>query len=563
MRMAILNRERIVSVHGAESPMLPIRPFLAAGLLALAAPAFAPRAFAQSAPDALPAPPSVPARIGFADELAGRRLLFSAYDAYRNAPALRYSVRWATRLDRGTRTRSTSGVETIAAEPKSRRLALTMETTTAGSKEIRRVIAGGDALLATRYRARPGGAAPAREFVRLPLGPDDTLPRALRQVQAMPGTRAAEMALLGQGVRGTVWRGASDVVLETEPARQQRYADTGANFTVTTINRYLLDPKTHLLRRFEQWVSHEAGNRAARDPRNAYPRLSYRREDYDARQTAAAPLPAALFRQAPPPGYKETALPDAAPLAARRGPQEADAQSRRLLQRWTRAQERLLTYSAQIEVSERQEQNPDPAAAPLPERARNEDRLLYTVWLHRPGRVRLTEETPSAAQRRARSLLAVSDGKVLSVLDQRRPQPRTRALNAPDALAAALNQSGFGNGAALLDWLLDGPDLEADRAAYRGRQTLENGETVDVVELTRTQVARPQARRTTEVTRTTTVFLGADGLPRRIEERQARDVVGLLARDQPGDQVTTIRYGATRVDEQPPLGTFELPRAEQ
>lgn len=544
--------------------MIPIRTFLAAGLLALAAPAFAPRAFAQSAGDAIPAPPSVPARIRFADELAGRRQLFSAYDAYRNAPALRYSVRWTTRLDRGARVRTSSGVETIATEPKSRRLALTMETTTAGGKEIRRVIAGGDALLATRYRARPGGAAPTREFVRLPLGPDDTLPRALRQVQAMPGTRAVEMALLGQGVRGTVWRGASaDMVLETEPARQQRYADTGANFTVTTINRYLLDPKTHVIRRFEQWVSHQAQNRAARDPKNAYPRLAYRREDYDARQTAAAPLPAALFRPAPPPGYKETALPDAPPVAPRRGLQEADAESRRLLARWTRAQERLLTYSAQIEVSERQEQNPDPAAQPLPEQARNQNRLLYTVWLHRPGRVRLTEETPSAAQRRARSLLAISNGQTLTVLDRRRPRPRTRPLGEPAALAAELNQIGFGNGAALLDWLLDAPDLGADRAAYRGRQTLENGETVDVVELTRTQVARPQARRTTEVTRTTTVFLGADGLPRRIEERQARDVVGLLARDQPGDQVTTIRYSATRVDEQPPLGTFELPRAEQ
>ena len=144
-----------------------------------------------------------------------------------------------------------------------------------------------------------------------------------------------------------------------------------------------------------------------------------------------------------------------------------------------------------------------------------------------------------------------------------RPQPRTRALGDPGALAAELNRAGFGAGADVVGWLLGAPDLNADRAVYRGRQTLDTGETVDVVELERTQVARPQARRTTEVTRTTTVFLGADGLPRRIEERQAREVVGTLARDQPGDRVTTIRYRATRVDEQPPLGTFDLPRAER
>ena len=45
---------------------------------------------AQTKPAAFPAPPAVPTRIPFSDEVAGRRLLYAARDAYRAAPSLRF-----------------------------------------------------------------------------------------------------------------------------------------------------------------------------------------------------------------------------------------------------------------------------------------------------------------------------------------------------------------------------------------------------------------------------------------------------------------------------------------
>ncbi len=523
---------------------------------------------AQAQKSVSPAP-AAPKSVLFSEALAGRRLLYAARDAYRNAPAVRFTATWTETVDQGTGKETTTGTETVAAEPRARRLALTSETATGNEKRTRRAIANGDTLLVTRFESGSGGenTAPTREFLRLPLNSEDTLPRALQQVQFTPRTQAAALLLLepdwsvrgaaaSTSTRGEVW--------ETETARSQQYANN-ALVNVTRTRRYLLDPKTRLLRRFEEWVSTEPLNGPARNARNAYVRASYRREEYRQARVGGGggALPASLFSQALPAGYKEAALPSVS-LPSAPEPAEMDENARRLLQKWTRAQERLLSYYAQIEVTFRREQNSDnPEEAQQQQQQQRPNRrndwsnwrILYSVWMQKPNRARLTIDTTGMADRRARSLLAVADGAQVTVQDRRTNRVRTQALTERNDLGRRLQQAGFNDWAGVLDWLLAPPVQEKDRVVYRGR-TLLDGEAVDLLDIVRTTIEQERGKEA-EVTTTTTVALGAtDGLPRQTVRRREATVSGLFDRDQPDDMVITARYRPVRKDAEPPANAF-------
>lgn len=498
-----------------------------------------------------PAAPPTPAAILFPDQVAGRQLLFAARDAYRAAPTVRFSAAWTLRSEA-----TTTGTESIAAEKGARRLSLTTESGTGGAKQIRRAIANGETLLATRYQAKPADKSPLREYVRLTLSPEDTLSRALSLVQAAPVTQAGVLLLDPRWtVRGMAWRGkrqtvggiAADEVWETMTEQRQ---GAGSRRTPTAVKRrYLIDTKTRLLVRFEEWAD-TAGAGGSR--RNAAARTTYRREDYSGSRLAA-PLSATLFAQTLPAGYTETALPSVT-LPPPGGPKEADPEARRLLARWESAQDRALSYFAQVEVTTRQVSD-SPDAPPARTRGIGDGRILYTAWLYKPGRARLTQETTGVPDRWSRSLLAVANGQQVSVEDRRRNRVRTVPLPDPAEMGARIQQAGFNDWAGTLNWLFTPPNQVYERATYRGRQNL-GGETVDVLELVQSTSERAGRDRIAQVTATTTVALGQDGLPRMTERRTARSLTEVMERDQPADTIITARYRQVQVNAEPPAGTF-------
>lgn len=534
---------------------------------AVSSPAFAQKKKATAAAKpatAAPVPPSLPAALSFADELAGRRLLYAARDAYRNAPGVRFRVVWR-RVDRGGGI--TRGTETVSAGLAARRLAITTET--AGSapgkpQSVRRAIAANGTLLATRFEEKGKTANPAREFVRLPLAPDDPLPRALALVQFAPVSEASALLLDPDWtVRGTTYRPASApnevIAVETPSGRAG----------IARVRRYVLAPKTRLLLRFEEWSAtpqdralaarqnRRGGGKAAAAARSGG---TYRREEYAAQASvaAAATLPASLFSQALPPGYAEKPLPSVDLPPVEPGPQaEMDAQTQAVMARWTRAHERFLSYYTEADVALRAETK-TADARPLPERWKNQQ-LRYTAWVRRPGRARLTmTEGGAAAETRA-----VSDGETVAVRNSAWGRSRTARLDDPATLGLRVLQVGWRDRGQVFDWLLLGPRAlvrDSDTVVYRGEQVV-NGEPVQALEFNQTVRGRAGRRNRNEAenTITTTFYLGRDGLPRQSQRRSSTEVEGAFTRDEPPNLIITAVYRVTRVDVAPPPGIFVLP----
>nr|CAA9224349.1 hypothetical protein AVDCRST_MAG63-668 [uncultured Armatimonadetes bacterium] len=515
---------------------------------------------AQTKPAAFPAPPTVPTRIPFSDEVAGRRLLYAARDAYRAAPGLRFSAELATLTDDGKQVTRKAATEVIAAEPGARRLSLThTETTGTGDKRLRRFVSNGSDLVATEFLSGPGRKEPERTFVRTPLSREDTLTAALEMVRREPESLAGVWLLKNDPpVQGVAWRGkqlavngiAADEVWETGDRDPERRDDNARERRVRT-RRYLLDARTRRLLRFEEWQTAEPlSAAAARNARNRSPRRTYRRENYT-NARAAVPMPATLWAQSVPSTYREVALPGGS-LPETGGPKSVDPEAWRLLAKWATAQERLLSYYARIELSTRQEQAHPEARPP---RGRDDGSILYTVWLRKPDRVRVTVDTTGPPERRSRSLVAVADGREVTVHDRQRG--RVRKVSQRDGggeLSNRLDRAGFDDDADAVAWLLDELPDAYEAARTQGRQSLD-GEPVDVLELVQTS-SRENDGRVVQSTTTRTIALAADGLPRQIEQRQARSISGLFERDQPADQITTARYRQVRVDQEPPGGTF-------
>jgi hypothetical protein len=564
-------------------------------LLSGAVPALAAEPAPASAAVTVPDVPRVPANPAFADEVAGRHLLFAARDAYRAAPAVRFSATWRTAALPPNPNRPAallaSGSETVAAQFARKRLNLSSETAAApagGAKTVRRVGSDGSTLIATRFEQKDAKAAPAREFVRLPLAEVDDLSDALTLVQVAPATRAARMLLAPDwAVRGVTWRvpGLPATVVEVEPVRGGGGSNGGGRAATTVTRRYKLDPKTRLLLSFEEWTV-TGGAAGDADASGRRSRVVYRREDYTGGKNGADAATGVSFAAAAPKGYTEAALPGSeSDLPPTHAPAESDPRALALLRRWEQAQSRLLTYSARVRVTA-EAANKGLGARPLPE-AWQHMNAVYDVSLRRPDRFLVTVRADAQLPPNGflRPVAAASDGENVTVLDLARPgqAPRTVPLgDNPDALPNRLRQAGFFDGAQALTWLLARPWAvyeTADTAAYLGTQTLaETGESVQLVEVTEVSNTRPgaaadpqQNRRRrrprrrgnggTEVVTVTRVYLGADGLPRRIERYRSTDVEGSFARDEPPNTLLVARFEQFAVDREIGRDAFVLPTA--
>jgi hypothetical protein len=146
----------------------------------------------------------------------------------------------------------------------------------------------------------------------------------LRQLGVSPETQAARMVLDPTWtVRGIAFRASA----AAEPPGPSPVAvwevlpgggTSSGGATPAAVRRYLIDSKTHLLVRFEEWQPDGASRRPRRGSENGGGGLRYRREDYSGVRAGAGPLPAALTSQTLPPGYAEAALPSTAGAGGRR-----------------------------------------------------------------------------------------------------------------------------------------------------------------------------------------------------------------------------------------------------
>lgn len=522
-----------------------------------------PVAAQQAAPAAVPPTPTLPAPLAFAEELAGRRLLFAARDAYRNAATSAFLVRWSVTNTSGTpraRVTKLGGTEAVFGKPAERKLSLAYEAIQeGGTRTVRRAVASGQEMLVTRFEQKTSAKDnPTREFFRIPLDEGVTLTRALQQAQFAPSSRAGQFLLdtdvLGYG--RTIWRTGrqsvdgkpAEAVCEIEAAGSRRETTTTAR-----TRRYLIDPSTHLLRRYEEWTVIQSPQRRAG---STAPRVAYRREDY----TATRPT-SAVWSQTLPPGYRETALPDVRLPALPPPPGEQIApKAIALVQRWRNAQERFLTYSAEVQVEFRaQARTPD--ARPLPEPWLGSS-SLYRVNIRRPARTRveITAVQKGGAPGVPASLVAVSDGSQVRVNDTQRRTSRTVDIANTASLWPSLTRAGMEDPWQSLVFLYNAPPAATsyESATYDGPAVTADGEPVEVVTLTRSTSNTDRRGRLTETKFMTRVALGRDGLPREITQVRTSDVSGGLLRDQSPIITVTNRYRNVRVDTDP-VAAFVLP----
>jgi len=544
----------------------------------------------------IPPVPTIPASLTFEQELAGRRALFTARDACRTAPTLRFAATWKIATQNGGADKKIAvynGTETLAHDARGRRLNLSTETVANGGKTVRRAISNGDTLLVTRFEQKNAKAAPTREAFRLPFGPDDALVTTLYQAQVTPITRAAGWAFdSAWTVKGRTWRDAKPVTGGGTVAAHAVYeaetptgdVESGRGRTART-RRYIVADKTGLPLVFEEWTVIRAAPRPNDNGNGS--RVTYRREDYRNVQTGAR-LPAALWAQAVPAGYAEKALPNVPLPGEAGGPQDGDAQALALLARWSRAHERMLSYTADVTLTV-QQTTKTPDAPTLPVEWRDQS-IAYTVWLKRPGNARLTLNAVNAAAARTaaamgqrqngngggrrnnqnrynQSLLAVADGATAFGLDRTARQGRSVVLDNPDNLGQRLMQAGWNDWAGTLNWLLASPRAvyqNADRVTYAGKTDVD-GEPVEAVRIESTTDGNGNRRRRgrdagggAQITTTITVYLGADGLPRATETFRSTNIEGMYDRDEPPNLSLIARYRDARADVPPPSSAFTL-----
>jgi hypothetical protein len=562
----------------------------AVAAVVLASPA-AVRAQSPAAPS-LPDAPTAPAVLPFADEVAGRRALFAARDAYRNGAGVRFTatVKTLNRAAGQTAARAVGPalVESVTAAPQSQRLNLAQESGAPGSRVIRRVISNGESLVVTRFEEKPKGAPPVREVVRLPLvGEVQTLERGLTMLKVRPETEAGRLALEPDWtVRGTVWRvGAPASGIET--IAEAEAATTDGRVRRQRFRRYRLDAKTRLLRSFEEWdVMRDLRNG---DGKNSRSRTTYRREDYSG-ASAGSPPPASAFVQTVPANYQEVAVP-AGDIPESTGPLEADARALAVLDRWDRAWKRFTSLSSQVTLTT------DALAKavdsrPVPEAWRDQQ-AEFTVQVRRPARVYVRvapvakpaaassagndprgrrggrggrEESPFPAQ------TVVSDGEVVALTEGgagggRRARPVEVGPD-PARLGERMRRAGYADATQTLNWLFDGPRsvyAGADTVAYKGETTV-GGVVTDVVEITeytRSAVGGRRRRGTGQIesTEVTRVYIGKDGLPRGTERYRTQSIEGGIPRDDPPDLLFRALYRNVQADTPVAMEMFRLPTA--
>lgn len=463
----------------------------------------------------LPPAPPLPARVGFTEELAGRRALYAARDAMLGPRGHSYQCLWSvSRLDGRGKVSTLSGTETLYLAP-SNKLAVAFEYGEAGRKTLRRALCDGTNFLGVRFDER--GKQTTRECVRFSLEQVGRLDRAVAyaRLDGLGQTRGVSLALERDfPLLSRVWRTSDGSVLEVDsliprPGRPVR------------LRRYRFDPTLKTLQRVEEWET-------------ANGRTTYRSEEY-----RPAPKSGDPFSQNLPDGYQEKPVQLPPRLVEPMPPADADPRALAALAQWARAHERFYTLHATARVTTLSQKR-TPESSDRFGGGRGYDGI-YDLWLWRPGRAKVLVE--------GRGQLPVSqtlkaDGQNLTMKEEG-AAVRTVPLREQEKIERTLQQYARRNSLDPLQWLFDGPPRLSDYQQIRL-----NG---SVLELSRKD-ERPQQFDRTYTTETfVRVWLGPEGLPRGFETTQKSTTSGLFERDQPPITILTVQLSELTVDREPPF----------
>lgn len=499
----------------------------------------------------VPAPPTIPAVPVFADELAGRRLMFTLRDRLRTAPAVAYTARLvraqADTVGASVRA-SFAGTEQVKAQPVRRQLFVVTENVTdsARLRRISRVISDGQSITATLYESHPANrnTADIRTVSRLSLDEGTPIAQATLAVGGAPMAAQTQLLLGLQNVgRSTLfWRdpqaskSGSDVVLAIDGERRGN-----------VVRRFTFAPNASLTQ-YEEWGTGGRGT-------------AYRRDDYTNERVSASRFAPATWAQTVPANYGEKPVERVPETVAI--PSEADPRALAVLTRWRNVQERFLSYRADV-VQTTQATPRSQASRPLPPERANAQ-AAFTVETRRGGKARVFGGwTQGGDKRRApQSILYVSDGTRLRVVNRDTGETGTQTLNTPDQLWARLFRMGLGNSWQAWEWIFESTPVASnfDRLVYEGKGD-EEGEPVEIIRLENTTMGNRRRGTTVENETVLRVFLAANGLPVRIDTQNSSENVSGLTfdRDQPPIFRTTTRYRNVRVDREPSSGAFDIPK---
>ncbi len=513
--------------------------------------------FAAPAATIVPTAPVPPKYIAFSDKVAGRRLLFGARDAYRNAPSLRFSAKWTLVNPDG---KTSSGTETVLAQFGQGKLALTSEMD-AAPKTIRRAIANGTSsgglLLVTDFKATAPN--PTRKFFRYPLDETTPLTRSMQMAGFSPATEAGNL-LLSPNWRlqneALVYVSRPDSSTGSTAVVQTDLPIPGDRSQTKVTRRYLVDSKTNRLRRYEEWRTIQGKPRPAtkRQPADNGVRTTYRRDEYT---EAAAPVTAAAFSQALPPGYTEQ-TPAALKLPPVPREFSADPKALALMRQWQSAHERYLTLNAVAEIRTDVQQRTEISRPMRNDRGRYA--ALCTLWRMRPGQARIivNDIDPATQQpKKTADYVAVADGQQVRIndyVDGRSSTDRQRDPAAVpfDRMRRVLRQAWESG----MEWIADGPPT----AEAFTEITLDSSSAAPALLFSRTYDNGDNRGRKAETRVSWRVTLGQDNLPREILSQRITNIAGAFERDQPPTFTTSLRVRSTAVDAEPRPETFILPQ---
>lgn len=510
----------------------------------------------------IPALPTVPASVAFSDEVAGRRTLIAARNAFRNGAASGYTaqITVSSGTGPGKATRTTPFTETLKSQLGKGLFAVTAEAAVGKTKSIRRAVVAEGNLVVTRFEDRGNPKnPPIREYTRATV--DETTP--LYRLLPLTGFDASSIAsqwLLSETLPalrfGTLWRGGSVTENRTQYTTLYEWVRTAEDRnrrSVIQARRYLLEPKTNRLVRFEEWEQ-----TATRGNRGNENRLIYRRESYSRWESGDQSFPLGAFSQDMPASYVEKPMTRTLPPLAVL-PSETDPKALPVLERWRAAQERWVTLDLQAEQTMRQiPHSPASQAQVAPESVGR-----YGVQLRRHGKTRVTQEwTRGNMGRFLRNALFVSDGEQLRATNRDTMQGRSVRLDSPDELSRQLTRNGLADWGEGLGWIFTSPPTRAQlgyytRIAYEGSATTDTGEPVEVVFLER-QDSDDRRGQVREVRIALRIAVGADGMPRWIESRNETKIPGVLERDIPPIVSVFTRYRNIRTDQEPARSAFTL-----
>ena len=518
----------------------------------------------------VPAPPQTP----FSDEVAGRKLLFAARDFYHGAKPLDFSVKGTITNTNGPQRPpavASTVSESVLFDGSAKRFAFSTSTVSGNRRTVRKALSDGENLIVTRFEEQTGAnaAKPVREVVRFSAG-DASMPRIFAAAQYAPFSQAGLFAAGREPVspqsriawlQGTqkIGNAPADVVCETD-------FEQGKNEEVTRARRYFLD-KAHRILRFEEWTTRQNAPKPARKntPADNGVRVQYRRETYTYASGEAAKKSAA-YALGLPDNYEEKPTPELPPPAA--PPSQADPKAVALLSKWQESWERFLSYSAQAEVSVQTDARTE-ISRPVQNRQNNAVRYGQVIFRRPDARARIVQEPSDNQERRGpRTLTIVSDGKQVRGVSEggRRGGSRTVPLDNARQLWQRINQTGYadrtGNlGGLSYVFLVPVSASDADTITYNGQASLDGGEIVNVVTLTKNTINTD--KRSGEQTETVTTWrIGldtTDNLPRLIETRRISTISGRFERDQPPITTITTRLRRVLVDKDPPPQAFVLP----